>query len=100
MRKPYNIFICCDTKRLGESYKYRVSIHPASSSDPDPIARTTTFANEAVFWQLLSAVLPPGPRTDADAKNLLSRIQRPEGYDIRLDLTDEQAESLGWLPTC
>jgi hypothetical protein len=71
--------------------RYRSTIHPAHQTLLGRIVLEREYKDECEMVQVVNSVLPAG-----DIKATLDLIQRPEGLEKEMELTDSQAASLGW----
>jgi hypothetical protein len=80
-------------EKQGDEIRYRSTIHPVSYSLLGRIVLEREYKDECEMVQVVNSVLPTG-----DIREALELIQRPEGLEKEVELTDSQAALLGWSP--
>ena len=78
-------------EKQDDEIHYRSTIHPLSYSLLGRIVLEREYKDECEMVQVVNSVLPVG-----DIREALDLIQRPEGLEKEIELTDSQAASLGW----
>lgn len=89
MTKKYLVTLFGE-KQNGE-IRYRSTIRLLNYSLLGKITLEKVYKDECEMVQVVNSVLPAG-----DIREALDLIQRPQGLEKEMELTDSQAASLGW----
>ena len=91
LKKTYFVRFHGDQRADG-SHQYRSLISPFDKLHPGTIVGERVFTSEDDMLQSVKRRLP----ADTNVRSVLKRIRSPKGLHCVLELTDFEAESLGW----
>jgi len=92
-RRRYLVHLCCEHDDSSRPCRYVARIHLwATRSSVQMKTHERVFTDEYELIEIINPLLSQG----SDVRNVISHIEKPEGFLYLLYLSSEEANSLGW----
>ena len=92
-KRRYLVHLCCKYDEDNLTCRYIANIRLWTvRGNSYAQAQECAFVDEYELIETINALLPHG----SDVRDVLGHIERPDGFLYLLNLTFEEAESLGW----